>query len=259
MTCIRFSCGLLSSTMLCADTDTTLTAPTLKTTHHENAEFLNNPFQHSTMELSQPDDRELPTFRREAGQQGTSCEGCYVAKAECVSHGTTCLRCLQMGLHCVRPFEDLRTSRTDVDITMETEDGPNPGLQAQSLTGPNSSYNNIAGSNATSAQESALQNQGPAGERPRYRSLQIDSVNVLSWPVFAGQFDQQAKDMSVLPQKHPERRQPSVSGLDRFLSDPHLADRLVLGFLYKVHIKSPLLDVLSLRSRAYQVYSAGIE
>ncbi|KAL7819101.1 hypothetical protein V8C26DRAFT_427913 [Trichoderma gracile] len=142
---------------------------------------------------------------------------------------------------------------------MNTGNGPKLETQAESLTGPNNSYNDATGSNITSAQESVLPDQGPAGDGHCCLSLQIDSVKVLSWPVFAGLFDPQAKAIAVLPQEHSARHQPSVSGLDSFLRDVAFADNLVFAFIHKIHIKNPLLDALSLRNRAYLVYSAGIE
>ncbi|TFB06442.1 hypothetical protein CCMA1212_001574 [Trichoderma ghanense] len=223
-------------------------------------ESINDPTQNPTPDSSRLQGSEPPTSRREEGQRRTGYEGCHAARVGCKSRGSTCLRCLLLGLDCVRPFEDQQTLSTELEVTVKPEDGlpgdaiipmAEDGLlgndtpmtedgslgnetlkteggptlwisQAQDTldntpTEPNRVCNDIAGNSVTSAQDHALQHQCSAGGRHNGRCLQIDSVTVLSWPVFAGQFEPQANAMAVLPQKHPEPRQPPDSSSESCL------------------------------------------
>ncbi|KAL6895485.1 hypothetical protein HDV57DRAFT_11584 [Trichoderma longibrachiatum] len=217
-------------------------------THHEQPESITNSTHESPTE---PDD-ETSTSARQASQERTTSEGCSVASV-CASQETTCQRCLQLGLECLRPLENQRILRAVDENRL--------GMQAENLDGLTGSCSNVTGNDTTNPQECmySLQLLYLADVRRKCRFLQIDSVKILSWPVFGGQFGPQAKALDVLPQNHPERRKPSVSDLYQSLSNPDLADELVLNFIDRVHIKNPILDALSLRSRAHLIYSAGIE
>ncbi|PTB65265.1 hypothetical protein BBK36DRAFT_1096546, partial [Trichoderma citrinoviride] len=147
---------------------------------------------------------------RRADQTRTTCGECHARRLECYPYGPTCVHCLLWGLDCVMPSEEERTLSPESEVILKIEDGLSEneaqGASAGSSTGPNSIY--VTGNHAMSAQRHALRHRYLAGGRHNCRSLQIDSAKVLSWPVFAGQLDPQAKAMAVLPQKPLEQHRP---------------------------------------------------
>jgi hypothetical protein len=173
----------------------------------------------------------------------TACQVCRARRTKCDNKKPSCSFCEKVGAKCITSSVDLSpfdpASLKILERLDELEDILLSRQSPQSPTIPIQTFSNDTD--------------------PKFHRLSISIVDVLSWPVFGGQFNAYLDVKSLLRMIPLERtiHSPASDYVSINELDSNAGLNLLEGFLQHVHVKNPILDETRIRQIVHRVSLEG--
>lgn len=209
-----------------------------------------NPLLGSSGPASSPAPSRRPAPRGTAAyprkRANTACQVCRARRTKCDNKKPSCSFCERVGAKCISSAVDLSAFDPASLKILERLDQLEERLLAQQ-------QQQVLSSNHT---DDSISSQ----TEPQFHSLSTHITDVLSWPVFEGQFNAHLDVKSLL------RRVPPASIVCSPASDlytiangldPRSGLDLLEAFLQHVHVKNPILDEVRIRQMVHRINLEG--
>lgn len=185
-----------------------------------------------------------------------ACQVCRARRTKCDNKKPACSFCEKIGAKCVTEAVEDYSSFDPASLKILERLGR---IETLLESQPNSQNEEYSASNRHHGAEASIHspfNHLQFGNT--FRKLHITFMEVLSWPVFGGQFGSEAKTIAGLRREPPAQSSQSSALLDTFLSDTSSSTRFIENFCRHVHIKNPILELTNLKQLARRACLEGV-
>jgi hypothetical protein len=192
----------------------------------------------------------------------TACQVCRRRRTKCDNKKPTCSFCQKIGANCVTAPVDFSSFDTASLEIIDRLDRLETLLESGSTT-PRQRGEQDHSADTTDAilPQDNITPSHDIHNTYSLHPLRLLFTEVLTWPVFRGQWASQANEMTMIcPGDKPSLAlsTQTTSSLDAFWTNPNAGDELLSRFIQHVHIKNPILEMSALRTMIRHVSLEGL-